>query len=357
MLKRHRSSFVFAALLAPSLAFAQPKSADDFYKEGETQYNLGNFQAAVDAFKKGFELEPVDSKKAAYLYNVAQAYRQNKDCGNAQFFYKRYLALKENDTKKPLKPEKRTEIEDRIKELDECARQQEAIRNKPPDANLTPDGEVAPDTDPKVPVGDKQVGDITEPSDDDEDEDGITKTAPGTVPRLITMRLTGGAARLTAGEIPVPTLATVALFAGYPIPVADKLIVEVGAGFTYTRVPFVMAGAGGASTNASLVAVMANVGAAYEVVPKLSLRAELGLGGLFFLGASESPFTDNQQTTGALGMAHVRVGVSADYAITPNLVVTAAPFAFSYSPAKEGLREDIKSLTEIDFMVGVGYRL
>ena len=35
MLKRHRSSFVFVALLAPTLAFAQPKSADDFYKEGE----------------------------------------------------------------------------------------------------------------------------------------------------------------------------------------------------------------------------------------------------------------------------------------------------------------------------------
>ncbi len=356
MLKRHRSSFVLAALLAPSLAFAQPKTADDFYKEGETQYNLGNFQAAVDAFKKGFELEPNDSKKAAYLYNVAQAYRQNKDCGNAQFFYKRYLALKENDTKKPLKPEKRTEIEDRIKELDECARQQEAIKNKPPDQNLTPTGDGDPAADPKVVGGGKQVGDVTEPGDGD-DEDGITKTAPSTAPRLITMRLTGGAARLSAGNIEVPTLATVALFAGYPIAVADKLIVEVGAGFTYTRVPFVMAGAGGASKSASLVAVMANVGAVYAVVPKLSLRAELGFGGLFFLGASESPFTNDQETTGALGMVHVRVGVSADYAITPNLVITAAPFAFSYSPPKEGLREDIKSLTEIDFMVGLGYRM
>jgi hypothetical protein len=351
MLKRHRSSFVFAALLAPSLAFAQPKSADDFYKEGETQYNLGNFQAAVDAFKKGFELEPSESKKAAYLYNVAQAYRQNKDCGNAQFFYKRYLALKENDTKKPLKPEKRTEIEDRIRELDECARQQEAIKNKPPE-NLTPNGEVSPGTDPKPPV----VAVVTEPTDTD-DEDGITKTAPATVPRVITMRLTGGAARLTAGDLPIPTLATGALFAGYPIPVAEKLIVEVGAGFTYTRVPFVMAGGGGESKTASLVGVMANVGAAYAVVPKFSLRGELGFGGLFFLGASKSPFTDNQETTGALGMAHVRVGVSADFAVTPNLVVTATPFAFSYSPPKEGLREDIESLTEIDFMVGLGYRM
>ncbi|MBA3457731.1 MAG: hypothetical protein H0T42_31910 [Deltaproteobacteria bacterium] len=351
MLNRTGISLVCAALLAPALAFAQPQTADDYYKAGEIQYNLGNFLAAVEAFKKGFELEPVDSKKAAYLYNVAQAYRQNKDCSNAQFFYKRYLALKENDLKKPLKPEKRIEIEERIKELDECARQQEAIRNKPPDTNLTPAGEV----DGPTPPVDKQVADVSAPGDGD--GDGITKTAHDTAPRLIAVRLTAGAARLTAGDVEIPTLATLALFAGYPIPVADKLLVEVGAGFTYTRVPFKMAGAGGESRTASLVAVMANVGAAYSVHPKVAIRGELGLGGLFFMGVSESPFTDNQETTGALGMAHIRVGVSADFAITPNLVVTAAPFAFSYSPPKEGLREDIDSLTEIDFMVGLGYRM
>src|SRR5437870_2861996 len=122
-----------ASVLLPALALAQPKTPDDWYKEGENKYNLGDFQGAVDAFKKGFELEPSESKKAAYLFNVAQAYRMAKDCYNAQFFYKRYLALKEGDTKKPLKEEKRKEIEDRIKELDECARQQEAIKNKPPD--------------------------------------------------------------------------------------------------------------------------------------------------------------------------------------------------------------------------------
>ena len=73
-------SLVCALLLAPALALAQPKSADDWYKEGETQYNLGNFDKAVEAFKQGFALETVDCKKPAYLYNVAQAYRQVKNC-------------------------------------------------------------------------------------------------------------------------------------------------------------------------------------------------------------------------------------------------------------------------------------
>ena len=293
---RQRIPFVCAALLAPALAFAQPKTADDYYKDGETQYNLGNFPAAVEAFKKGFEVEPNESKKAAYLYNVAQSYRQNNDCSNAQFFYKRYLALKENDVKKPLKAEKRQEIEDRIKELDECARQQEAIRNKPPD-NLRPDGEDKPDGETTPPAG-KQVGDVTT-SEEEEPEDGISKTAPGTAPRLISARLSGGGAKVSAGELPIPTLATAALIAGYPIGVGDKLIIEVGAGFTYTRVPYEQSGTM-ASRTANLIALVANVGASYEVIPKLSLRGDLGVGGLFFTGTSESPFTENQPTTGCL---------------------------------------------------------
>src|SRR3990167_7025958 len=117
---RTAASWGCAALMVPAVVMAQPaKSADDWYPEGENHYNLGEFTKAVDAFKKGFEAETVESKKAAYLYNIAQSYRQAKECGNAQFFYKRYLALKDNDTKKPLRPEKRIEIEELIKQLDE----------------------------------------------------------------------------------------------------------------------------------------------------------------------------------------------------------------------------------------------
>src|SRR5690606_4649880 len=129
---RMKKSVVFAALLVPALALAQPKTADDWYKEGEKLYNLGNFDGAAEAFKEGFAAETDESKKSAYLYNVAQAYRQGNKCKDAAFFYKRYLALKDRDTVKPLKPEKRAEIEKRIAELEECASTQEQIAAKPP---------------------------------------------------------------------------------------------------------------------------------------------------------------------------------------------------------------------------------
>src|SRR6476659_524766 len=139
-----KKSLVCALVLAPALAFAQPKSADDWYKEGETQYNLGNFDKAAEAFKQGFALETVDSKKPAYLYNVAQAYRQGNRCKDAAFFYERYLSLKDQDTAKPLKPEKRAEIDQRITELEACAKNQDAIAKKPPDNTIPPDGNPTP---------------------------------------------------------------------------------------------------------------------------------------------------------------------------------------------------------------------
>jgi tetratricopeptide (TPR) repeat protein len=351
-LMKRSISFVCAALLAPALAVAQPanpsKEADDFYKEGETQYNLGNFAAAVDAFKKGYEAEPDTSKKAAYLYNVAQSYRQAKDCGQSQFFYKRYLALKAEDTVKPLKPEKRVEIEQMIKDLNVCVQQQEALKNRPPDTTKSPDNDVV------KPEGKKTVADASGDDDGDGDDGdvGVSKGVEAPAPSLLSLRLTGGAGKVFVGpDIKVPVQASFALLGGYPLAIAPKTVLDLGAGFTFTPVP--LQGMG----TAKLMAVFANAAATYEVAPKIGLRADAGLGVLLFGGVSNSRFTAGAMTDGALSMVHVRVGLSADYAITPNVVATLTPFAFSYSPPKQGLDESIKSIMSIDFMLGVGYRM
>ncbi|HMG58058.1 MAG TPA: hypothetical protein VK601_31370, partial [Kofleriaceae bacterium] len=77
----------------------------------------------------------------------------------------------------------------------------------------------------------------------------------------------------------------------------------------------------------------------------------------FFANLDGSKFIGGGMATGALTMFHVRGALSGEYAITPNVVVTVAPIGFSYSPPKEGLLPDIKSITSIDFaMVGIGYR-
>jgi len=353
-----KRSILCALVLAPALAGADPKdpkTPDEWFEFGQNQYNLGNFDKAVEAFKKGFELEPSEGKKAAYLFNIAQAYRQAQNCKDAQFFYKRYLAFKDADTKKPLAEDKRKEIEDRIRELDECAKKAADIGSKPPDRNEKPDDTKPADPPKKDPNGQVATKPDTKP-DPDDDDNKVVKPATDQ-PKVISLRAYGGGAKVGMSDLTIPVQATVNLIAGYPIAVSPQLTVDVGAGFTFTPLPFEFNGMSG---TADLIGGFANAGATYEVIQKLGLRGELGLGALVLTGASESEFTNGAKTSGALTMLHVRVGVSADYAVTPNFIATVTPVAFSFSPAKSGLATesgDIKSITSIDFMVGVGYRM
>lgn len=361
----------FAVLLLPALAWAQPKTADAWFKEGENQWVLGNFNKAIEAFKQAFSLETNDSKKPAYLFNVAQSYRQINDCKNALFFYRRFLSLEDAELAKPLAPRKRQEIEDRIKlvkdripELEACVEQQTAIGKKPPTNTVRPDSDGGDqsarprgDTGHKEPPG--QVAATTEDGPGDGDHEDRITTPPPAGPHLISVRFTGGGTKVNAGDKPeeqVPVQATFALMAGYPIAINDKLTVEAGAAVTFTPVPFEL-GSGMGTRTGQLWGLVANGAATYEVIPKLGVRGDVGLGALFFANIDESSFIGGGMTTGALSMFHVRGAVSADYAITPNVVVTATPIAFTYSPPHDGLVSDIKSITSIDFMLGIGYRM
>ena len=360
-------TLVCASLLVPVLALAQPKTADEWYKEGETQYNLGEFDKAAEAFKQGFALETADSKKAAYLYNVAQAYRQGGKCKDAAFFYKRYLSLKDQDTAKPISAQKRAETEHFIADMESCAKNLEANAKKPPDSTMNPDGKgegsgsaVRPDTAGAGSGSGKTVAEGGDEGSDDDGGDGgsVTQTVfpPATV---LSARFVGGAAKISAGSLEVPVQASFGLIGGYPVFVQDKLEIDAGAALTFTPVPFVNTMTM-AKKNASFTSLLADAGATYFVTPRIGLRGDLGVGLLVFSGIAEAgnPFTDmGAPTSGALTMLAVRAAVSADYAITSNIYATVAPFAFTYSPPKSGLKSDIKSITRMDFMVGVGYRM
>jgi hypothetical protein len=356
-----KKSLVCALVLAPALALAQPKTADDWYKEGETQYNLGNFDAAAEAFKQGFAVETVDSKKSAYLYNVAQAYRQGQKCKDSAFFYKRYLSLKDQDTAKPLKPEKRAEVQQWITDLEECAKTQESIAKKPPDSTISPNATEGPKTGDTTAPKNPTVGQVDNGEGEEEEEgdgEGVTQTTTSQ-PRVISARLVGGGAKVTAGDLDIPVLASFAVTAGYPVLSQDKLEVDAGVVFGFQPVPYKNS-LTSADKTGQFITALVDAAATYTVAPKIGLRGDLGVGILAFSGISEmgNPFTEGgAATSGALTMFQLRVAASADYAITPNLVATVTPIAFSYAPAKTGLREDITTITRLDFMLGVGYRM
>lgn len=342
--------------LVPALALAEPKSASDWYNEGETQYNLGNFDKAVEAFKKGFSLETNEGKKAAYLFNVAQSYRMANDCKNAYFFYKRFLALKDNDTDKPLSAKMRKEITSRISELEECAQQAATISKKPPNTLRTDEGGEAQTEEPQHKEPRKDTAARGQHGEEDEGEPEA-KAVSRNQPHALTARLIGGGTVIKAGSIDVPVQPKVVLQGGYPIPLNPKLTLDVGAAFSFAPVPVNTNMAGMTSKTSQLYGLLANGGLTYEVAPKIAIRGDAGLGVLLFNDAGGSKFTGNAPTSGALSMFHVRAALAAEYAVTPNLVVTAPSLAFTYSPPKDGLAGDINSIISFDFMVGVGYRM
>ena len=275
-----------------------------------------------------------------------------KDCSNAQFFYKRFLALKDNDTVKPLTAQERKDVEDRIKELEACAREQEAIKNRQPDGITKPDGgETKPDT---IKTDKPVVGVVTPPPGGEGEGEGEVHATFDGPPRLLSARVALGGSKMSVGDVSVPIQATVAVMGGYPIPINDKMTAEAGIGLGFTRVKWDAMETTGKTGTASLTAVMANAGVMYEVAPKMAVRGDLGLGMLFFGNISQSPFTERAETEGgALAMFHVRAGAAFDYALTPNVIATV-PLAFGFSPKKEGTTGAIVSF---DFMVGIGYRM
>jgi hypothetical protein len=245
--------------------------------------------------------------------------------------------------------------------LDECAKKQDQVTVRPPTGTDSPGSAGDPKGSDAGSAGSgKRVaaGSNDDDTGGDDGSNSISKTAT-TAPRLISLRAMGGGSKISTGDLPVPIQATFALIGGYPLAINKQLTLELGAAFTYTPVPFENEDTH-ENKSAQFVTILANVGASYEVIPKLAIRGDVGVGALIFSGLEEmgNPFTEmGQQTSGALSMLNVRVGVSADYAITPNVIATVVPLAFSYSPPKAGLKSEITSITRLDFMVGLGYRM
>ena len=99
---------VLAALLL-SGRVAQARAggeARDAFEEGAASFRLGQYQAAIGAWQRAYELRP----DPVFLFNIAQAYRLAEDDAQALDFYRRYLAAAPTATN-------RAEVERRIEQL------------------------------------------------------------------------------------------------------------------------------------------------------------------------------------------------------------------------------------------------
>jgi hypothetical protein len=102
-------ALVFAAVLAllPAAAHAEDSQrAREFFQQGTTYFNLGDFDKAIEAFQEAYKAKP----DPLVLYNIGQAYRLKGDPAKAIFFYRGYL-------RNSPKAQNRAEIEAKIAAL------------------------------------------------------------------------------------------------------------------------------------------------------------------------------------------------------------------------------------------------
>ncbi|HSN28151.1 MAG TPA: protein kinase [Kofleriaceae bacterium] len=92
---------------------AESSDPVEVMKGAEAAYMRGDFAAAIAGFKRAYVLDPNLDKSPAYLYDIAQAYRQMGKCADAALAYRHYLQLKPDSKKK-------ADIEAMIEQLDVC---------------------------------------------------------------------------------------------------------------------------------------------------------------------------------------------------------------------------------------------
>ncbi|MBK9035778.1 MAG: hypothetical protein IPL61_31765 [Myxococcales bacterium] len=364
--------------MVPPASKDPTERAREFYTRGRKNYDLARFRRAIALFTKAYEELP----DGAFLFNIAQSYRQLDDCKQALFYYKRFLSVQ-----KDISAVQRKEVDGHIESLTKCVKDQDAIRNRPPDGTSPPDigggggndgggttggggdGGGTTGGGGGTDDGGGRVGDLGGGGDggggggggggDDIDDGGDDGAGtPSGRPKTIAVFARGGGARFAAGSLTPTFVAAAGLSAGYPLTINDKLALDLGGAFGF--MPVAWNGAMSSSGTSSLITVGAHAGVTYTVAPKIGVRGEFDVGALLITGLEAgNPFTLNAQAaTGALSMLSIRAGLAAEYAFNPNLSLVVTPIAFSFSPASsDSFTSEVDSFTRLEFLAGLGYRM
>jgi len=128
-------AIIGAALLQAGAAHAQGKetsgdnkaAAKEHYTRGTSFYDLGRYDDAIKEFEAAYELK----NDPAFLYNLAQSYRQAGNHEQALHFYKTYLRYL------PAKAANRADIEEKIKIEEQAVAQKGTGITPPPNTGTT----------------------------------------------------------------------------------------------------------------------------------------------------------------------------------------------------------------------------
>jgi len=136
-------ALVVALSVVPTAARADDtQRAKEFFQQGTTYFNLGDFDKAIDAFQEAYKAKP----DPLFLYNIGQAYRLKGDAPKAIFFYRGYLR---NAPKAP----NRAEVEAKIAALQKETNEPKTPTPAPPPPPVSPTPVTPPPSNTAPPPG------------------------------------------------------------------------------------------------------------------------------------------------------------------------------------------------------------
>ncbi len=100
------------------------KQARELFQKAEMSFNLGRFPDALEDYQAAYQAKPLP----AFLFNVAQCYRNMRNYERARFFFRRYLALDPKTTNRRLVDDLIAEM---TRELDKADKSDTAVALTP----------------------------------------------------------------------------------------------------------------------------------------------------------------------------------------------------------------------------------
>ena len=321
-------------------------TARELFNQGNTFFDLGQFDKAIDAWQRGYQLK----NDPGFLYNIGQAYRTMGDPEKAVFFYKRYLI-------NAPKAKNRPEVEQKIEAL-----QKQIQERQPPAATPAPAATAPPPAEPPSPNAGSPPPPVSPPP--------MVPAAEPIVPPPV-----AAPAPLSAGPPPArrfdlglglgfdlwssglrahadPSFA-LTIQGGYTFgnPLA-RVRFRLGALIGYT---FLKETAGTDSFTSFLVTPTLLV----RLTPRLRLGADLGLGAVSISGMTPKstllvvpPDGKMLSVSGSVARGVVRIGAGLAYDVLPPLSLFFWP-AIASSPKSGDFYE---ALTRVELLFGAAYR-
>lgn len=381
------AAVAFAVTAAAPPARADRRTSIRIYKRGKRLYQRHHYAAAIKAFKKAYD----EHAAPAYLYNIAQAYRELGRCSDARFFYKQFAAQTHSAKYRAVARRKIHSLKSKCGqgatakagggataagvgaksaaggEGTPAGAAAKGGGGEPPAAEKSTDRDAVGAATPKAAApAAATAGGAGAASDAGPPHDAARRTPPPA---------SGGAARRGVRLAPPPGRSGIVAVAeggaafhdigAVVVPVTPMLRAGVGYGMALGRVRIAALAAAELSPmsyqkmvgdgSALFANLLAELDASVPVGHRLRIGGGVGAGLLVISGLEDgNPFTAGGAAATVTSLA-ARVGLTAQYRLTSRLAIAITP-ALSYAPGGGSLAADIGSITRFEVLAGVRYR-